>query len=223
MKPIVAIGDVHGLEKWRSIVDEHEDCTIVFLGDYLDPYEYITRRQQLDNLRDIIELKKRRMDDVVLLLGNHDLHYFCDRALPGSRYDFQIERFAEAMFNANIELFQYAYQQGNRIFTHAGIQHSWFVDDFKGDLTQPIAHQLYNPESVQFNAMLRLGHARGGRIGKIGGIFWADISELTDPLHGYTQIVGHNRVDDITERCGYNDNKIIFCDCLRNGKYYYEE
>lgn len=41
MKPIVAIGDVHGLEKWRSIVDEHEDCTIVFLGDYLDPYEYI--------------------------------------------------------------------------------------------------------------------------------------------------------------------------------------
>ncbi len=145
MKPIVAIGDVHGLEKWRSIVDEHEDCTIVFLGDYLDPYEYITRRQQLDNLRDIIELKKRRMDDVVLLLGNHDLHYFCDRALPGSRYDFQIERFAEAMFNANIELFQYAYQQGNRIFTHAGIQHSWFVDDFKGDLTQPIAHQLNNP------------------------------------------------------------------------------
>ena len=87
------------------------------------------------------------------------------------------------------ELFQYAYQQGNRIFTHAGIQHSWFVDDFKGDLTQPIAHQLNNPESVQFNAMLRLGHARGGRIGKIGGIFWADISELTDPLHGYTQIV----------------------------------
>lgn len=49
MKPIVAIGDVHGLEKWRSIVDEHEDCTIVFLGDYLDPYEYITRRYGAQN------------------------------------------------------------------------------------------------------------------------------------------------------------------------------
>lgn len=217
-KPVVAIGDVHGLTKWKDIVEEHEDCTIVFLGDYLDPYEYITREQQLANLSDIIGLKKERMDSVVLLLGNHDLHYFCEKALPGSRYDFQIEKDAEAMFCGNIELFQYAFQQGNFIFTHAGIQHSWFVNDFKGDLSKPIADQLNSPKPEQLDALFRLGRARGGRIGDIGGIFWADISELTDPLHGYTQIVGHNRVDDITERMGHHDNKIIFCDCLFKGK-----
>lgn len=218
MKSFVAIGDVHGLTKWRDIVEEHKESVIVFLGDYLDPYEYITREQQLANLSDIIGLKKERMDDVVLLLGNHDLHYFCEKAVPGSRYDFQIEKEAEALFLGNIELFSYAFQHGRFIFTHAGIQHSWFVDDFKGDLARPIAEQLNSPKAEQLDALFRLGRARGGRIGCTGGIFWADITELTDPLHGYTQIVGHNRVDDITERMGYNDNKIIFCDCLRKGK-----
>ena len=57
----------------------------------------------------------------------------------------------------------------------------------------------------------------------IGGIFWADIEELTDPLHGFTQIVGHNRVKEITEYNGTHNNKIIFCDCLWNNNYLYLE
>lgn len=220
MKPIVAIGDVHGLTQWRRIAEEHADSTIVFLGDYLDPYECMSRGRLLANLRDIVSLKRGRMDSVVLLLGNHDLHYFCERALPGSRYDIQIEHEARLLFRSNMELFCNAYQRGSLIFTHAGIQHRWFVDDFKGDLTKPIAPQLNNPHEWQLEALLRPGWARGGRPGDRGGIFWADMTELTDPLHGYTQIAGHNRVDDITERCGNHDNKIIFCDCLRNGKVY---
>lgn len=222
-KPVVAIGDIHGLTKWKEIVEEHEDCTIVFLGDYLDPYVYITRKEQLANLSEIIALKKAHMDSVVLLLGNHDLHYFNDRAVSGSRYDFQIEGKAREMFCDNLDLFQYAFQQDRLIFTHAGIQHRWFVDDFKGDLSMPIADQLNNPKEEQVNSLFRLGYARGGRRNNLGGVFWADIKELTDPLHGYTQIVGHNRVADITERKGDNDNTIIFCDCLRYGKYYYNE
>jgi hypothetical protein len=59
---------------------------------------------------------------------------------------------------------------------------------------------------------------RGGDKNAVGGIFWADIIELFEPLPGYSQYVGHNRVDDIHEH-NYNDGQITFCDCLYNKKY----
>jgi hypothetical protein len=118
----------------------------------------------------------------------------------------------------NIYLFQYAYQEENYIFTHAGIVHKWFTDDFKGDINKNIAEQLNKPSPKQIPALCRCGSARGGYSRDIGGIFWADISELQEPLQGYTQIVGHNRVEDIDDN-SINGGRIIFCDCLFNKHY----
>ena len=84
-----------------------------------------------------------------------------------------------------------------------------------------VAEQLNNPAADQMPALLRVGYVRGGRRGDTGGIFWADKSELEEPLHGFTQIVGHNRVAEVTERTGPGGGKIVFCDCLRNGLYLY--
>lgn len=222
-KPIVAIGDIHGLDYWKDIVKKHTDCRIVFLGDYLDPYQYIPRKALFRNLYEIVELKRERPDDVVLLFGNHDLHYFSSDARIASRFDWQISEKASHFFLENFHLFQYAYQEDKRIFTHAGISHAWFEKDFQGDLSQPIAEQLNHPSDRQVAALCRVGQLRGGKPGALGGIFWADINELTDPLHGFTQIVGHNRVKEVTERTGEHDNKIVFCDCLREGNYLYIE
>lgn len=218
MKPFVAIGDVHGLDYWKAAVEEHPEHKIVFLGDYLDPYEYIPRKALLQNLFEIMLLKKERPDDVVLLLGNHDLHYLWDEMPPCSRYDWQIAEAASSLFREYIDLFQNAYQEERTIFTHAGISQVWFDEDFHGDTTRSVADQLNYPSEEQLSALCRVGERRGGRRGAIGGIFWADIAELADPLHGYTQVVGHNRVKEVTEREGEYQNKIVFCDCLREGK-----
>ena len=223
MKPLIAIGDIHGLEDWKAIVEKHPDCRIVFLGDYLDPIEYIPRKRLLQNLCEIILLKKKRPDDVILLLGNHDLHYFCTDITLSSRFDFSIGEKASRLFLENIDLFQYAYQEDKTVFTHAGIAQDWFMQDFGGDIHLPIASQLNHPTDSQIESLCRLGYLRGGKEGKIGGIFWADEAELTDPLHGFTQIVGHNRVKEVTVRSGAHDNQIIFCDCLWNGNYLYWE
>ena len=223
MKPLVVIGDVHGLDDWTGIVAKHLDCRIVFLGDYLDPVEYIPRKKLLQNLCEIILLKKKRPDDVVLLLGNHDLHYFCTDITLGSRFDFSIGEKASRLFLENMGLFQYAYQENKIVFTHAGIAQEWFIQDLKGDIHSPIAAQLNHPADSQIAALCQLGHLRGGKAGKTGGIFWADEAELSDPLHGLTQIVGHNRVEEVTVRSGAHDNQIIFCDCLWNGNYLYWE
>ena len=221
MKPIVAIGDIHGLDYWRPIVERHPDCRIVFLGDYFDPYEYIPHKDLLANFRTIIALKHSRPDDIVLILGNHDIHYFCSDAAIASRFNYQICGDVSRLFLQNIGLFQYAWQVGKMIFTHAGISQKWFTDDFRGDIGSPIAEQLNNPEDWQISSLCRVGMLRGGNVGAIGGIFWADIDELHDPLHGFTQIVGHNRVKEVTVRYGDYDNRIVFCDCLRNGCYFY--
>ena len=220
-KATIAIGDVHGLDLWRDVVEAHPECRVVFLGDYLDPYGYVPREKLLENLRSIIDLKRSRPEDVVLLLGNHDLHYFCEDACVGTRFDMEIAADASKFFLGNIHLFQYAFQDGEYLFTYAGVSQLWFDYDFCGDASRSVAEQLNNPAADQMPALLRVGYARGGRRGDTGGIFWADKSELEEPLHGFTQIVGHNRVAEVTERTGPGGGKIVFCDCLRNGLYLY--
>ncbi|MCL1933654.1 MAG: metallophosphoesterase [Candidatus Azobacteroides sp.] len=217
-KPTVVLGDIHGLTYWKKAVDENPACRYIFLGDYLDPYQNIAHKQLLNNLKEIIRLKKDHVNDVILLLGNHDLHYIISDIELCTRFDYKIEEAAHALFSENAYLFTYAFQENKRIFTHAGISEKWFFDDFGGDADKNIAEQLNNPHHDQLPALYRCGAMRGGDRKAVGGIFWADIDELTDPLPGYTQFVGHNRVDKIIEYAN-NDGQITFCDCLYNGIY----
>ena len=93
-----------------------------------------------------------------------------------------------------------------------------FIEDFKGDVNKNIAGQLNHPLPEQYPALCRCGKYRGGESGDLGGIFWADIYELYEPLPGYTQIVGHNRVKKIVEHTN-KGGRIVFCDCLYNEYY----
>lgn len=218
MIPTIVIGDVHGLAYWKEIVNKNPSCRSVFLGDYLDPYENIPAQKLIDNLNEIIRLKEERPDDVILLLGNHDLHYFTTDIDQGTRFNSSIAKEVSILFLENIELFQYAFQEENYIFTHAGISEKWFLYDFKGDTKKNIAEQLNDPLQEQIPALCRCGEERGGEQGATGGIFWADIRELYNPLPGFTQIVGHNRVRDIYDHSN-NGGRIVFCDCLWNKLY----
>jgi hypothetical protein len=218
MRPTIVFGDIHGLTLWKTAVNENPNYRYIFLGDYLDPYGNIPCSKLLDNLKDIIQLKKERNDDVVLLLGNHDLHYVDLDSEPCERFDDDIAGDANALFSENNHLFTYAFQEDDRIFTHAGISQRWFSNDFCGNADKNIAEQLNNPHKDQLQALFRCGAMRGGELSDIGGIFWIDIDELYDPLPGYTQIVGHTRVDVILERT-LNGGHIIFCDCLYNKRY----
>jgi hypothetical protein len=217
MIPSIIIGDVHGSTYWKEAVKENPGCRYVFLGDYLDPYEEIEADKLIANLKDIIQLKKSQPATVVLLLGNHDLHYITDKIEQSTRYDFDMAPKIAKLFSDNSDLFQFAYQEENCVFTHAGISHAWFVNDFKGDLNKNIADQLNNPTSEQEPALYACGEARGG-FTENGGIFWADIRELYEPLQDYTQFVGHNRVKDIAAHTN-KGGRIIFCDCLFNKHY----
>ena len=86
---ILIIPDVHGRTFWKpaiKLVDEYD--RIIFLGDYLDAYDYKAKRVEEDNFKEILEFANKNKEKVVLLLGNHDCVYLLD-LLTCSRYNWQ--------------------------------------------------------------------------------------------------------------------------------------
>lgn len=218
---VTIIPDVHGRNYWKQI--NPKDCDeIIFLGDYVDSFD-ISNDDMLNNLLDIIQFKKDNESKVTLLLGNHDLHYLYLGDIEGR---FICSGFRDTMaydlhdiFWENQKLFLNAYQIGNTIFTHAGIQDNWFKEHFKGDSTQlecSIAEQLNMPlNRSQIDALYQVGNLRGGIRGDIGGIFWCDKDELKKPLQGFMQVVGHTHVSE-PMKYTYKNAEVWFTDCHRN-------
>lgn len=225
-KTVVPIGDIHGLAVWKEIVNspENKDRRFVFLGDYIDPYEDIGADELLSNLIDIIEFKKAHPDDVILLLGNHDMHYLYEDFPEGSRYDARIaERFTQIL-EENRQLFLFAYQEGKTIYSHAGITNRWWNDDFvplidKSSLPYKngildIAELINNADDNLLRVLGQVGYSRGGFYPN-GGIFWEDkYVTSSDPLSGYCQFVGHTRVSKLETYNIDSETQITFCDCL---------
>lgn len=222
-KNTIVIGDVHGRENWKKIVKEHPNDRIVFLGDYCDPYENRNNFKVLSNFIDIIQFKTKRKDDVILLLGNHDMHYLYDSFPVGSRYNAQIAKLLKSLLEERRNYFQFAYQEGNTLYTHAGVCSLWWNKYFKGlsgKDAPSIADQLNNPSEEQLKAMFMVGHSRGGNC-ECSGIFWADAYETNDdPLVGVHQVVGHTMMVAPLTVLPTANTSITYCDCLKNGRYY---
>ena len=220
MEKIVVIGDIHGLTTWEQVVEKHPDCKYVFLGDYNDPYGHeITDEEVMDNFRRLINFKLDHMENVVLLLGNHDMHYVDVELAPlCTRYNINLSFDLMMLFDEYRHCFQYAHQEGNLLFTHAGVSEEWFSEAFQSNNRDEIALQLNNCKGNQEEALHHCGVGRGGEH-VYGGIYWADKKEFTHPLEGYIQVVGHNRVQQIEEWIGENEARIFFCDSLHNGNY----
>ena len=67
------IGDIHGQDSWKRLVDE--DCINIFVGDYFDPYQDFTVEELERNFMEIVEYKRKHRKNTVLLYGNHVQSY----------------------------------------------------------------------------------------------------------------------------------------------------
>ena len=130
MEDWIVIPDVHGRDFWRSAVRGREEEKIIFLGDYVDPYSWegITPHVAFLELQDIIEFKKAHPDNVVLLLGNHDLGYL-DREICDCRRDELRAGRLRELFEKELDLFDIVNVEGDEtgkaLFSHAGIAERW--------------------------------------------------------------------------------------------------
>jgi hypothetical protein len=155
MKTVI-IGDVHGRSLWKLIVNQENPDRVVFIGDYFDSFD-IKGEEQLNNFLDIIEYKKSSGKEVIMLIGNHDYHYFPEVGNTGtSGYQSIFKHQIEPTIDANREHLQMVYQMDEFLFSHAGVS-SAFLDSvfgINGWKTETIVEQvneLFKYKPLTFN------------------------------------------------------------------------
>lgn len=218
---ILIIGDIHGRKNWKDIISSNKDQVekIVIMGDYFDPYTDKKIPDMIENFNEILDLKKAEPEKYILLLGNHDTHYFCPYACESTRYSYAGAGFYEELFKKNLEYFDFIWKYGNTLFSHAGISKSWFTTAFP-EADPKDAYSVIKSAGLDNRDLYTVGWERGGY--GYGGPFWADYRETTrSPLPGWNQVIAHTRVENIIQ---YNKEypekeQLYFCDCLEFGKY----
>ena len=211
MAKILIIPDVHGRKFWHKaeeIINEVDK--VVFLGDYLDPYKHegITFEDALEEFKQIINFKTKYSDKVVLLIGNHDLHYWPQyKSMWGCRRDDINFDVISYLFVNNINLFQISYKTDKYLFTHAGVQQGW-LDTINGKkkARMTTAFKLDKEYSIDnlndllydcHNALWTISEERGGR-DPYGSCIWADIYEhlsyFEPPIPNIYQVFGHTMI-----------------------------
>ena len=202
---IIIIPDIHGREFWRKAIKElPKDAHVVFLGDYLDPYEneWIYWTDAFKGLLDVIEFKKTHFEQVTLLFGNHDLHYLFPE-LKGTRYNEYKEDVIRATFEKNLDCFQMAveYVVGAKryLFSHAGVHPEWVRkhSDLFGSVDKITAETfnrlMFTDEFVA--ALCDVSALRGGW-SRVGSMIWADMDEFVGTKENESemyQICGHTK------------------------------
>lgn len=257
MKKIMVIADTHGRSVWKMFGDinyllqmevgnvEYDIVPLdynyyVFLGDYCDSFVE-TNNTIKENLLEIIRFKKLYPNNVILLWGNHELHYVLDQPwasngkhmCSGYRPESHYELYE--ILNKNYDLFQLAFQYNNYLFTHAGVHIGWYQYRFKPQfeilketLDQfeieykglNLAGQLNIAFNHHMEAIFDIGHKRGGHA-KVGGPLWLDKSLAIKPLTDYHQIVGHTAVGGVSTLTKNENTSITFTDVLHHSKAFY--
>lgn len=249
----LSIGDIHGQDTWKVIlfgsannysiwrtahvagapVDWDSDLPflkydqIIFIGDYVDSFT-ISSPEILENLREIIDLKKILEYRVVLLLGNHDVQYFV-KGQCCSGYRAEMQHDLEQLFSINADLFQMAHSHGTWLWTHAGVSSRWLKELHK---------ELYNP-TMRFSKILKEERPTGiadevnlafkfrlksifyvdwdsGGPDSTAGPLWIRPSRLNrESIPGLNQVVGHTAKREI-ERFELEDHCHCFIDVLQH-------
>ena len=198
MAKILIIPDVHGRKFWhkaKELIDEVDQ--VVFLGDYLDPYsrEGITFEDALNEFKQILEFKEKYSDKVVLLVGNHDMHYIQLEFMDCSRLNVWRRAEIHDLFINNIDKFQLIHEIDNYLFSHAGVYLEWTK---KYEIT---LKELFNFKKFikeKWNTLEDVSYERGGWC-KVGSCIWADIRESIQnelPTMFKRQIVGHTQMQE---------------------------
>jgi hypothetical protein len=222
MKKITIIGDLHGRDIWKRIVDENPDSDLyIFVGDYFDSFD-IDILTQMHNFKDIIAFRKDNPDKVITLLGNHDFHYTssCIGSYSGFNHStyFNMRSELDALIKDGTLLI--AHQIENFLFTHAGVTKSfcadWDIDT--NDLVNSLNdHLIYKPNCFNFRAGKNRS-AYGDDI--IQGPLWVRPNSLIEDCLDYIHIVGHTQKMLITQVLDENDDYgYILVDTLIGNQY----
>ena len=78
MNKVLILGDLHGRDIWKKIVEKENPDKVIFLGDYSCPREvhYEDPTDLCGFIYELLEYKDNNKDKVILLRGNHKINKF---------------------------------------------------------------------------------------------------------------------------------------------------
>ena len=236
---LVAIGDIHGRDYWKQIIEQEQDADVfVFVGDYFDSFT-IKGVDQINNFLDIIEFKKSSNASVILLIGNHDYHYYPGIEDSGtSGYQTLMAPSIKHVVSDNKQYLQAAYQVGEFVFTHAGLSSEWLDDMVVGWSVDSLAATVndlfrYQPNKIAYRSFKYYDYENN--IATLSSGFgnepyqspiWirpkALMAANRDTLRKQIiQVVGHTPQDNIDIKGKSTGGRYYFIDTLEYGQNQY--
>jgi len=150
----IFIGDTHGRPIWKDIVAKENADRVIFVGDYFDSFD-IPGINQIHNFKEICEFKRNSDKEVILLTGNHDMHYMhIGETYSGFQPALQFD--ISHVLSENIDLLQMAYSFDDFLCTHAGVSYYWAVETFGHCNVDTLVDEInglfkYKPRAFTFN------------------------------------------------------------------------
>lgn len=216
---IVALGDTHGRDTWEKIVGKNNDADkIIFIGDYFDTHYDITTDQQIENFTKILEFKKNNMEQVVLLLGNHDFHYLKGAGEKYSGHDTFRALDINIVLQPAVDsgLVQMCFKHDKYVFTHAGVTKTWCLRN--GIKTNDLEKEINDKFTTELDSFC---FAYGPNMSQTGNDvtqspIWVRIPSLfADAIDDITYVIGHTTQENIVIT-----DKIIAIDTIgTSGEY----
>ena len=232
MKKTLVLGDTHGRSNWKLAIHQDQPDRVIFIGDYFDSFEF-SGVEQIDNFKQIIQYKENNPQvEVVLLIGNHDHHYFPEIGYTGtSGYQSRIAPSIIQVIDENRHHLQMAYGFDKYLFTHAGVspvfmdqvfgENDWTIENVVVDLNELFR---YKPKAFEFNGFD--GHGDNTTQTPIWirprSLMSANKKHEKGLKKDYIQIVGHTQMNklDLTGSDKFTGGRYYFIDTMdTTGEY----
>lgn len=201
MKNLI-IGDIHGVNYWKDVIEIEKADKVIFIGDYLDSFT-VSVEDQVNNFLDLLEYKKSFPDKVILLLGNHDWHYseLCGTYEQYSGFNPITKMHVKRPLTDVIldGIIQASYLLDDKyLLTHAGVSKTWLeYADHKGERIDKFINDLLLTNSYLFDFS---GFNPYGDDVTQGPLWIRPRSLYNDLFDNYIQIVGHTKVKEVSNQ-----------------------
>lgn len=159
MKTIL-LGDTHGRPHWKKVLAQEQDADrIIFVGDYFDNPKYFAEEQILNFLHIIAYKITHPEQEVIMLIGNHDYHYFPEigNQMTSGYQDDDADEIGKVIDQHRKHL-QVCFQFDGFLVSHAGVSavfmdNTFGQDQWQEDQVDSLLNGLFlkNPRAFRFN------------------------------------------------------------------------
>ena len=243
MNKVLILGDLHGRDIWKKIVEKENPDKVIFLGDYSCPREvhYEDPTDLCGFIYELLEYKDNNKDKVILLRGNHDLaaigYYWADcspRDHPKVE-EYMRTKDVKDWFLKNTQ-WVYIIPGTNIVCSHAGISRLFLEECIRrcNSEQDPTIEQISKINSLVPSELFGFTPCKMSDYNGISPTqpcTWIRPQTLLDyGIKDIIYVVGHTPVahicnlkDEIAKYCDQEELNnyvdIWCCDCLDKGQY----